>query len=192
MKVCVFAASSSRIDGEYSIAASKLGTLLAGAGMEVIYGGGGIGLMGKLADAVIEGGGKITGVIPGFMKEEGWGHPGISEMIVTTDMGQRKKTMFEMSDAVIALPGGIGTIEELTEAITLKQLGLYRGPVIILNTLSYYGHFIEFLDHMINGNFLRIEHKGIWDVVSTPEEAISAIRNYRGWVDDPRSIAKIY
>lgn len=192
MRVCVFAASSSRIDGEYSNAAAELGVLLAEAGMEVVFGGGGIGLMGKLADAVLEKGGKITGVIPGFMKDEGWGHPEVSEMIVTPDMGERKKSMFNMANAVIALPGGIGTIEELTEAITLKQLGLFNGPVIILNTLGYYNHFIDFLDHMIKGNFLRYEHKGIWEVVDTPEEAIAHIQNYRGWVDDPRSIAKIY
>jgi hypothetical protein len=192
MRVCVFAASSSRIDGKYSEAASSLGRLLALESMEVIYGGGGIGLMGKLADAVLENGGKITGVIPGFMKNEGWGHQGVSEMIVTADMGERKKTMFESAEAIVALPGGIGTVEELTEAITLKQMGLFRGPVVILNTLGYYKHFIGFLDHMIKGNFLRFEHKGIWEIVNTPGEVIKAIKDYRGWVDDPRSIAKIY
>lgn len=192
MRVCVFAASSSRIDGEYSRIASELGSLLAGSEMEAVYGGGGIGLMGRLADAVLEKGGKITGVIPRFMQDEGWGHQGVAAMIVTKDMGERKKKMFELSDAVIALPGGIGTMEELTEAITLKQLGLFRGPIIILNTLGYYNHFIEFLDHMIKSHFMRLEHKGIWEVVATPAEAIEAIRKYNGWVDDPRSIAKIY
>jgi uncharacterized protein (TIGR00730 family) len=190
MKVCVFAASSSRIDGCYSEAVSKLGTLLADAGIEVIYGGGGIGLMGKLADAVIESGGHITGVIPEFMKVEGWGHNGINKMIVTADMGERKKRMFT-ADAVIALPGGIGTLEELTEAITLKQLGLFKGPVIILNTSDYYRSFIEFLDKMISGHFLRIEHKGIWEIADTPEQAIEALLNYEEWLEDPRSIARI-
>jgi uncharacterized protein (TIGR00730 family) len=192
MRVCVFAASSSRIDKEYSEVASRLGSLLAENNMDVVFGGGGIGLMGKVADAVLGRGAKITGVIPGFMKDEGWGHSGVKEMIVTPDMGERKKRMFSDSDAVIALPGGIGTTEELTEAITLKQLGLYSGPVIIMNTLGYYDHFIEFLDHMIRNNFMRLEHKGIWEVVDTPEEAIDALINYRGWIEDPRSIAKIY
>jgi uncharacterized protein (TIGR00730 family) len=192
MKVCVFAASSSRTDRAYSEAASRLGALLAEAGMEVIYGGGGIGLMGKLADAILEKGGKITGVIPEFMSAEGWGHPEITETIITQDMGERKKRMFETGDAVIALPGGIGTIEELTEAITLKQLGLYKGPIIILNTLNYYKSFIEFLDHMITGHFLRLEHKDIWEVVKTPEEALEALNDYEGWVEDPRSIARIF
>jgi uncharacterized protein (TIGR00730 family) len=191
MIVCVFAASSNRINSAFYAEASKLGTLLAEAGIEVVYGGGGGGLMGKLADAIIEKRGKITGVIPKFMKDEGWGHTDVTEMIITRDMGERKKRMFEKADAVIALPGGIGTIEELTEAITLKQLGLYKGPVIILNTLNYYKSFIEFLNEMISGHFLRQEHKGMWEVVKTPEEALIALKGYEGWVEDPRSIARI-
>jgi uncharacterized protein (TIGR00730 family) len=191
MKVCIFASSSNRIDGEYGAAASRLGTLLAASGMEVIYGGGGIGLMGKLADAVISGGGSITGVIPGFMKDEGWDHAEVKDMIVTSDMGERKKRMFEESDAVVALPGGIGTLEELTEAITLKQLGIYKGPVVILNTLNYYKSLIEFLDSMITKHFLKVEHKVIWEVVNSPEEVIEYLKNYEGWIEDPRKIARI-
>lgn len=192
MKVCIFASSSNRIDGEFTRAASELGSLLARAGMEVVYGGGGIGLMGRLADAVIAGGGKITGVIPGFMIDEGWNHTSVEDMIVTPDMGERKRRMFELSDAVVAMPGGVGTLEELTEAITLKQLGLFNGPVVILNTINYYDSLIEFLDNMIDGNFLRDEHKIIWKVVNTPGEVISYLKEYDGWIDDPRSIAHIY
>jgi uncharacterized protein (TIGR00730 family) len=125
MTVCVFASSSSRINSDYGDAAVKLGSLLAKNGSDVIFGGGGIGLMGKLANAVLANGGRVTGVIPSFMKEEGWGHKGLTEMIVTTDMGERKKKMFAISDAVVAMPGGVGTLEELTEAITLKQLSLF-------------------------------------------------------------------
>lgn len=191
MTVCVFAASSSRIDSEYGEVAARLGSLLAGDGIDVVYGGGGIGLMGKLADAVIEGGGKITGVIPSFMKEEGWGHNVINEMIVTQDMSERKKKMFSMADAVIALPGGIGTLEELTEAITLKQLSLFDGPVIILNTLGYYKRLLEFIDHMISNNFMRFEHKGIWEVVNTPEEALIALKKEERGNEEWRKIAKI-
>ena len=191
MKVCVFAASSSRINSEYVAAASTLGYMLADAGMEVIYGGGGIGLMGKLADAVLEKGGRITGVIPEFMRVEGWGHALVTDMIVTHDMGERKKTMFEKGDAVVALPGGMGTVEELTEAITLKQLGLFKGPIIILNTLNYYKSFIEFLQHMISGHFMRMEHEGIWEIAATPGEVIEYLTNYDGWMEDPRKIARI-
>jgi uncharacterized protein (TIGR00730 family) len=191
MTVCVFASSSSRINNEYASAASKLGSLLAHSKMDVVYGGGGIGLMGKLADAVLENGGTITGVIPSFMKDEGWGHSDVDEMIITSDMGERKKQMFTLADAVVALPGGVGTLEELTEAITLKQLGLYKGPIIILNTLDFYRSLIEFLDHMISGHFLRYEHKGMWEIAESPEEVISYLKNNREWLHDPRSIAKI-
>jgi uncharacterized protein (TIGR00730 family) len=191
MTVCVFASSSSRINNEFGTAAARLGTLLAQSGMDVIYGGGGIGLMGKLADAVIENHGKITGVIPLFMKEEGWGHQQLSEMIVTPDMGERKRTMFGMSDAVVALPGGVGTLEELTEAITLKQLSLFDGPVIILNTLDFYKSFFEFLDNMIDTHFLRKEHKGIWETVNTPEEVITALNRKDSGNEEWRKIAKI-
>ena len=191
MTICIFASSSSRIDNEYAIAASRLGTLLALAKLNVVYGGGGIGLMGKLADAVLENGGKITGVIPSFMKDEGWDHSAVNEMIITSDMGERKKRMLELADAVVALPGGVGTLEELTEAMTLKQLGLFKGPIIILNTLNFYKSFIDFMEHMIAGNFLRYEHKGMWEVAGTVEEVIDLLGKKNGWHHDPRSIAKI-
>lgn len=191
MTVCVFASSSSRIDNKYVEAAAELGSLFAASGMNVIYGGGGIGLMGVLADAVIDNGGSITGVIPSFMNDEGWGHPHVNDMIVTPDMGDRKKKMFERADAVVALPGGIGTLEELTEAITLKQLGLFKGPVVILNTLDFYKSLIGFLEHMVAGKFLRREHKGMWVIANTPQEVLNALSNDIGWIDDPRKIAKI-
>jgi len=191
MTVCVFASSSSRIDNKYAIAASNLGLLLAQAKVDVVYGGGGIGLMGRLADAVLENGGRITGVIPSFMKDEGWDHNAVSKMIITSDMGERKKQMFAMADAIIALPGGVGTLEELTEAMTLKQLGLYKGPIIILNTLNFYKSFIDFLEHMVSGNFLRYEHKGMWEVADTEEEVINLLGKKDGWHQDPRSIARI-
>jgi len=191
MTICVFASSSSRIDNEYAVVATSLGTLLAQAGIDVVYGGGGIGLMGKLADAVLEHGGRITGVIPEFMKEEGWDHRKVSDMIITSDMGERKKQMFALGDAVVALPGGVGTLEELTEAMTLKQLGLYRGPIIILNTMNFYKSFIEFLEHMVSGNFLRYEHKGMWEVANTAEEVLILLGKKDGWHQDPRSIARI-
>ena len=191
MTICVFASSSSRIDNEYATAATSLGILLAQAKMDVVYGGGGIGLMGKLADAVIENGGRITGVIPSFMKDEGWDHSAVSKMIVTSDMGERKKQMFAMADAIVALPGGVGTLEELTEALTLKQLGLYKGPIIILNTLNFYKSFIDFLEHMISGHFLRYEHKGMWEIANTTEEVMAFLMKKDGWHQDPRSIARI-
>jgi uncharacterized protein (TIGR00730 family) len=191
MTVCVFASSSSRINSDYGDAAVKLGSLLAKNGSDVVFGGGGIGLMGKLANAVLENGGRVTGVIPSFMKEEGWGHKGLTEMIVTTDMGERKKKMFAISDAVVAMPGGVGTLEELTEAITLKQLSLFDGPIIILNTLGFYKSLIDFFDNMIQNQFLRFEHKGIWEIVNTPEEVIIALNRKERGNEEWRKIAKI-
>jgi uncharacterized protein (TIGR00730 family) len=191
MTVCIFASSSSRINKKYAVDASSLGMLLATAGMDVVFGGGGIGLMGKLADAVIAKGGTITGVIPLFMKDEGWDHSAVSKMIITADMAERKKQMFAMSNAIVALPGGVGTLEELTEAMTLKQLGLYRGPIIILNTQNFYKSFIEFLEHMVSGHFLRSEHKGMWEIASTAEEVMILLREHEDWHQDPRSIARI-
>jgi uncharacterized protein (TIGR00730 family) len=191
MTICVFAASSSRVRDEFNEAASRLGSLLAKAGMDVAFGGGGIGLMGKLADAVLENGGKITGVIPSFMDQEGWGHKGISEMIVTPDMSERKKKLFAMSDAVVALPGGVGTLEELTEAITLKQLSLFDGPIVILNTLGFYTSLFEFFDTMVRSNFLRKEHKGIWEIADTPEQVVTALNNKNRGNEEWRKIAKI-
>jgi uncharacterized protein (TIGR00730 family) len=191
MTICIFASSSSRIDNEYAVAATRLGELLAGANMDVVYGGGGIGLMGKLADAVIHNGGKITGVIPKFMKDEGWDHASVTEMIFTQDMGERKKMMFSMADAVVALPGGVGTLEELTEAMTLKQLGIYKGSIIILNTLNFYDSLIDFLDHMISGNFLRYEHKGMWEIASTVEDVMVLLAKSEDWHPDPRKLARI-
>lgn len=191
MTVCIFASSSSRIDEEYFNAASQLGLLLAEAGIDVVFGGGGIGLMGTMANSVISGGGKITGIIPSFMKDEGWDHPDVEAMIFTHDMGERKRKMFEMADAIVALPGGVGTLEELTEAMTLKQLGLFSGAIIILNTLSFYDPLILFLEKMIMGRFLRFEHKGMWEIASTPEEVMGYLSKDSDWIRDPRKIAKI-
>lgn len=191
MTICVFASSSSRIDNRYAEAAASLGKQLAQAKMDVVYGGGGIGLMGRLADAVMANGGRITGIIPSFMKDEGWDHSAVSEMIITSDMGDRKNRMFTMADAVVALPGGVGTLEELTEAMTLKQLGLYKGPIIILNTLNFYKSLIDFLEHMVMGNFLRFEHKGMWEIADSVEEVMVLLGKKEGWLQDPRTIARI-
>jgi uncharacterized protein (TIGR00730 family) len=191
MTICVFASSSSRINTEYVSAASQLGLLLAKSKMDVVFGGGGIGLMGKLADSVLKNGGTITGIIPSFMIDEGWGHSNVSEMIITQDMGDRKKQMLALANAVVALPGGIGTLEELTEAITLKQLGLFNGPIIILNTLNYYNKLIDFLEYMAEGHFLRNEHKSIWEIAETPEDVMTYLTKNSSWIENPRSIAKI-
>ena len=191
MKVCVFAASSSRIDPAYITAAEELGSEFARNGVHAVFGGGGIGLMGVFADSLMAGGGSVTGVIPGFMMDEGWGHSGVNDMVVTPDMSERKKTIFAMSDAAVALPGGVGTLEELTEVITLKQLGQFNKPIVIVNVNGFYDHLIEFFEHMYRGNFIRLEHKDIWQIVTTAAEVIPALTNYTGWHADPKVIARI-
>lgn len=191
MKVCVFAASSSRIDPAYAIAAAELGKEFAERHVHAIFGGGGIGLMGIFADTMLACNGEITGVIPEFMIKERWGHDGIKDMIITSDMSERKKTIFAMSDAAVALPGGVGTLEELTEVITLKQLGQFNKPIIIMNINGFYDHLIEFFDHMVRGHFMRLEHKDIWQIVTSAEEVVPAIINYTGWHADPKVIARI-
>ena len=191
MKVCVFAASSSRIDAAYMKAAEELGVAFAGHRVHAVFGGGGIGLMGIFADSLMAHGGSVTGVIPGFMMDEGWGHSGVSDMIVTPDMSERKKTIFAMSDAAVALPGGVGTLEELTEVITLKQLGQFNKPIVIINVNGFYDHLIEFFDHMVRGHFMRLEHKDIWQIVTAADEVVPAILNYTGWHADPKVIARI-
>lgn len=191
MKISVFAASSNSVDQIYLDAATELGRLSSMKGYEIVYGGGDLGLMGALANSVQNTGGKITGVIPQFMVQNGWNHSGVADMIVTEDMSSRKRKIFSMSDAVIALPGGVGTLEELTEAITLKQLGLFKGPVVILNTEGFYDKLLAFLDFLSLKSFISIDHKEIWRVASTPGEALEIIDSYDGWDKEWVKIARI-
>ena len=190
MTACVFASSSDSVDARYLAVASELGVLLAKAKIDVVFGGGGIGLMNSLANAVINNDGKITGVIPHFMKEAGWGHPDVKDMIFTGDMSERKRTMFSLSDSIIALPGGMGTLEDLTEALTLRQLNLFNGPIIILNTLDFYKPLFEFFDEMIDGRFMRADNRKMWKIASTPEEALEYLTDKQTWIMEP-VIAKV-
>lgn len=191
MKICIFAASSSKIDKIYIEAAASLGKLLSVEGHKIIYGGGDTGLMGALADSARRSGGNITGVIPEFMMQNGWNHRGVEQMIVTEDMNSRKRKIFELSEAAIALPGGVGTLEELTEAITLKQLGLFHGPVVILNTEGFYDRLLSFLDLLSEKNFIRIDHTSLWSVATTPAEALELVLTYGGSNQDWVNLARI-
>ena len=191
MRVAIFAGSSSKSDELFYSEASVIGATLAKMGHHLVYGGGAIGLMGAAADAAISNDGKVIGVIPSFMVDEGWAHTGIDELIVTTDMSSRKSRIFELADAIISLPGGIGTLEELTEAMTLKQLGVYRGPIVILNSKGFYNKFIEFIDHMAEKRFFRPEHKSMFLLAETAEEAVNMAVQNASWIDNPRSLARI-
>jgi hypothetical protein len=189
--VCVYSASSTKIDRKYFDAATELGHLLAARGIRLVNGAGGMGLMSAVADAVLADGGKVTGVIPTFMVEQGWHHTGLTELIEVADMHQRKQTMARLSDAVIALPGGCGTLEELLEVITWKQLGLYLNPIVILNVDGYYNPLLDMLRQAVSENFMREQHTAIWCVASTPAEAIEMVLHTPRWDESIRKFAAI-
>lgn len=180
-KVCVFCASSPKVDKKYLLDAELMGREFARNKIHVVYGGGAVGLMGKLADSIMEEGGMITGIIPGFMRQMKWAHNRIPELIEVADMQERKNLMIKGVDAVVALPGGVGTLEELTEVITLKQLGQFFAPVIIVNTNGFYDHLLDFFEKMIEENFMRNLHKDIWKVVKKPSDVLTAINNSVPW-----------
>lgn len=189
--VCVYSASSTKVDGIYFEAARDLGRLLALHGIRLINGAGNLGLMRACADACLEGGGKVTGVIPRFMVEQGWQHLGLTELIETEDMHVRKQTMARLSDGVIALPGGCGTMEELLEIITWKQLGLYLHPIVILNTGGYYQPLLDMLSHAVEERFMRPVHLDIWSVATTPSEALELLYSTPVWDTSIRKFAAI-
>lgn len=189
--VCVYCASSTKIDSSYFEDARQLGTLLGQRHIRLINGAGGIGLMSATADAVLAAGGEVTGVIPRFMVEQGWHHKGLTEMIEVDDMHQRKQKMAALSDAVIALPGGCGTLEELLEIITWKQLGLYLNPIVILNTRGYFDPLLDMMQSAMDENFMRRQHGDIWHVAQTPQEAIDLIHNTPIWDSSIRKFAAI-
>jgi uncharacterized protein (TIGR00730 family) len=190
-RICVYCASSNKVDKSYFDAAEKLAIQLVSHGITVVYGGGANGLMGHLADTVIKHGGRIVGIIPEFMKEIEWMHKQVEEIHVVADMHERKKKFLEGTDALIALPGGSGTLEELLEAISLKRLGLYTKPIVIMNINNYYAPLIEMLEKSIRENFMSEEHRKIWTVVSDPDDIINAIENSPKWSADAISFAAV-
>lgn len=179
--VTVYAASSQALDVDYIDAAARLGRSLAQARIRILYGGGGAGLMGSMADAAVAGGAQVIGIIPEFLQRAEHGHNGLHALEVVPDMRERKARMLEGSDAVIALPGGCGTFEELFEAITLKRLGRFLGPIILVNTRGYYQLLLEFMAHSIDQRFMNNSHQALWQVVDQPEEVLEALNQATPW-----------
>lgn len=179
--ICVYCASSTQIPQVYFDAARSLGTLLAERQINLVDGAGNKGLMGCINDAVLAAGGTVTGIIPRFMVEQGWHHTGLTHLVETETMHERKSLMAGMSDAVIALPGGCGTLEELLEIITWKQLGLYVKPIVILNVEGFYDPLIAMLERAIDQHFMRREHEALWQVASIPEEAVDLCGSLPLW-----------
>lgn len=189
--VCVYSASSTQIDPIYFQAADTLGKLLAQKGINLINGAGCLGLMSRISDAALATGGTVTGIIPHFMVEQNWHHKGLTHLIETETMHERKRMMADLSDGIIALPGGCGTMEELLEIITWKQLGLYLKPIVILNTNGFYNPLLEMLERAIDQHFMRRQHGSIWQVAQTPDEALQLLYTTPIWSKDIRKFAAI-
>lgn len=171
--VCVYCASSQDVDFRYLDAAYRLGAALARAGATVVCGAGNQGLMRNLADGCLDNGGKAVGVIPKFMADNGWGYDALTQTVVTPDIHTRKERMAAMADAVVALPGGCGTLEELLEIITWKQLGLYKGKIVIVNTEGFFTPLLQMLQRCVDEGFMKQSYKTLWTVAETPEKASS-------------------
>jgi uncharacterized protein (TIGR00730 family) len=191
MRICIYCASSAKIDEIYFEATERLAKILVNSGVQVIYGGGGHGLMGKLADTVLAQGGQIKGIMPQFMNEVEWAHKKVTDFEFTNTMHERKAKFLENIDALIALPGGTGTLEELLEAITLKRLGQFTKPIIILNTNGYYDPLIQMLKRCVEEKFLRPIHAEMWTFVHQPEEVMSAINQSMEWDENAISFAAV-
>jgi len=180
-RVCVYCGSSRQCDPVYLDAAERLGRELARNGVTIIYGGGAVGLMGALAEGALAEGGKVIGIIPGFMNELDWGHKGITELRVVRDIHERKRLMIQDANAVVALPGGSGTLDELLEAISLKRLALFLGPIVVLNTRSYFDDLLLALERCVSERFMDPRHKSMWSVVNDPAEVLPAIHSAPPW-----------
>ena len=190
-KVCVYLASSNKSGSDYLNAAERLGKMFARNEITIVYGGSTIGPMGRLADAAIKNGGKVIGVMPHFLCDLELNHKGLSELIIVKDMHERKKKMVENVDAIIALPGGTGTLEELLEAITWKRLGILTQPIILVNINRFYDPLINLFKQMVENNFLDNRHRDMWAIVDSTEKVLSAIKNAPVWNVNARKFAAV-
>lgn len=173
--ICVFCGSRTGSDPAYESAARSLGRMMAERDVRLVYGGGHVGLMGVVADAVLDAGGQVTGVIPDFLKRREVGREDLTELIVTDSMHSRKQRMFELADAFVALPGGLGTLDETIEVATWKQLGLHAKPIVILDAAGYWGALSALLASVVKGGFAYGDIQTLWSVVETPDQVFEAI-----------------
>jgi uncharacterized protein (TIGR00730 family) len=187
--VCVYCASSEKSPSIYHDAATRLGRELALRSLAIVYGGGAIGSVGRVANAALANGGRVTGIIPGFMDDLEWGHRALTELRIAADMHERKRLMMELSDAVVALPGGCGTLEELFEAITWKRLGLYLKPIVLVNINGFFDPCLQLLSRCITDGFMDERHAAMWSVVSEPEAVIEALSSAPEWSLASRNFA---
>ena len=188
-RVCVYCASSRQADPAFAEAAGQLGRVLAREGAAVVYGGAAIGSMRALADGALAEGGRVVGVLPRFMYDMELAHPGLSELVLVDDLHERKRKMIDEVDAVVALPGGSGTLEELMEAITWKRLGLFLNPIVIVNQGGFYDPLLEQFRRAVDGRFMDERHLGMWTVVARVDEVVATIKGAPGWSEDSRQFA---
>ena len=175
-RVCVYCGSSGRVAEPFREAARRTGRLLAEAGMELVYGGGHVGLMGLAADAALAAGGHVVGIIPDFLHARELTHTKLSELIVVGSMHERKQRMFERADAFAILPGGLGTRDETFECMTWRQLGLHDKPIVIVDIDGYWKPLLALIDHAVGAGFAPARMRDAIQVVATPEELIASLR----------------
>lgn len=171
--------------------AERLGRILARAGLTIVYGAGRVGPMGRLAEGALAEGGRVVGVIPRFMKELEWYHPGLAELRLVDDLHERKREMIAEADGVVALPGGSGTLDELLEAISLKRLGLFLGPIVLVNVRGFFDPCLELLERCIAERFMHPRHRDMWQVVAAPEDVLDAMRRAPRWTRDAIDFAAV-
>ena len=180
--ICVFCASSLGGDPAYSRLATEVGEIIAKSGMGLVYGGASIGLMGKVADGALVNGGQVTGVIPVGLRSRELNHKGLTELLITEGMHERKRIMYERSDGFLALPGGMGTLEEVFESATWTKLGFHKGrknkPVILVGSSSFWSPLISFLDMLVEEELMKVSDRGIVSFEENPKNAVDRLIDY--------------
>ncbi len=185
-RICVYAGSNPGNDDRYRAATQDLAHSLVRLGIGIVYGGGNVGLMGELADTVLAAGGEVVGIMPRQLVEKEVAHLGLTDLQVVESMHERKAAMADLSDAFVALPGGIGTLEEIIEVYTWSQLGLHQKPCALLNINGYYEGLTAFLDHAVVEGFLNGSHRGLLVVIERPEELVESLERW-----DPPQLDKV-
>lgn len=178
-RICVFCGSNPGRHEAYQQAATELGRLLATEGIGLVYGGGRVGIMGVLADAALAAGGQVIGILPAAMNRPGIPHPNLTELHIVDSMHNRKATMITLADAFIALPGGMGTLDELFETLTLSQLGYQPKPIGILNIAGYYNPLLAMIEHAIEHGFVRPQHRGVFVVAEDAATLLHQLAGFR-------------
>lgn len=178
-RLCVYCGANPGAKPEYMEAARQLGQELVKRNIDLVYGGASVGIMGEIADTVLAQGGEVIGVIPQALVDKEVSHNGLTELIVVKSMHERKAVMADHSDGFIAMPGGLGTMEELFEVLTWAQLGFHNKPCSLLNVLSYYDPLIQFIDHAVEQQFIRTIHRGLLLTESEPADLLDALENYQ-------------